>query len=318
METYENARKVLNMAREKLPAESQIWIAAARLEEANGNPGIVEKILAKGLKSLRAHQVAIDREAWLKLAENAEKSASIATCQALCRISLPLNLEEDDKRTQWMEDAESFEARQCFECARATYSYALSVFPGKKSIWIKAANLERHHGTPEALDALLMKAVGYCPTAEVLWLMAAKEKWNSGDIQTARDILERAFANNKDSEDIWLAAVKLESSNNEPERAARLLQIARTNVSTRKIWKRSIVLAKQLGNPDPHSNLNHDHTPTATATLLSLTLTVGNEEEEASLLKEALQKFPDYHRLWILQGQSNQSRGDDTWMDSKP
>ena len=68
------------MAREKLPAESQIWIAAARLEEANGNPGIVEKILSKGLKSLRAHQVAIDREAWLKLAENAETLSLRGTC----------------------------------------------------------------------------------------------------------------------------------------------------------------------------------------------------------------------------------------------
>merc|ERR1719201_1834854 len=146
--------------------------------------------------------------------------------------------------------------------------------PAKKSVWIKAANLERHHGTHEALDQLLQKAVGYCPTAELLWLMAAKEKWNRGDVKTARQILERAFAANQDSEEIWLAAVKLESSNNEPERARLLLQNARQNVSTRRIWKKSIVLARQLGN---------------------------TEEEE--LLTEALQKFPDYHKLWILKGQ---------------
>jgi len=275
LETYENARKVLNMAREKLPAESQIWISAAKLEEANGNGAMVEKILQKGLKSLRAHQVNIDREAWLKEAEKAERAGSIATCQALVRLALPIGVEEDDRKTQWMEDAESFEARQCYESARAVYGYALSVFPGKKSVWIKAANLERHHGSHEALDGLLQKAVGYCPTAEILWLMAAKEKWNRGDVPMARQILERAFAANQDSEEIWLAAVKLESSNNEPERARMLLENARKNVSTRRIWKKSIVLAKQLGNA----------------------------EEEAELLKESLLKFPDYHKLWILQGQ---------------
>jgi len=275
LETYENARKVLNMAREKLPAESQIWISAAKLEEANGNGAMVEKILQKGLKSLRAHQVNIDREAWLKEAEKAERAGSIATCQALVRLALPIGFEEDDRKTQWMEDAESFEARQCYESARAVYGYALSVFPGKKSVWIKAANLERHHGSHEALDGLLQKAVGYCPTAEILWLMAAKEKWNRGDVPMARQILERAFAANQDSEEIWLAAVKLESSNNEPERARMLLENARKNVSTRRIWKKSIVLAKQLGNA----------------------------EEEAELLKESLLKFPDYHKLWILQGQ---------------
>lgn len=66
------------------------------------------------------------------------------------------------------------------ETARAIYAHALSVFPGKKSIWRRAAQLEKAAGTAEALDALLRKAVTYCPQAEVLWLMAAKEKWLSG------------------------------------------------------------------------------------------------------------------------------------------
>lgn len=97
----------------------------------------------------------------------------------------------------------------------------------------------------------------------------------------ARQILERAFAANQDSEEIWLAAVKLESSNNEPERARLLLQNARKNVSTRRIWKKSIVLARQLQN----------------------------DEEEEELLTEALQKFNDYHKLWILKGQLEEKKG---------
>lgn len=49
------------------------------------------------------------------------------------------------------------------ETARAIYSHALQVFPGKKSVWINAAKLEKEHGTPETLDAMLKKAVSYCP-----------------------------------------------------------------------------------------------------------------------------------------------------------
>lgn len=97
----------------------------------------------------------------------------------------------------------------------------------------------------------------------------------------ARQILERAFQSNQDSEEIWLAAVKLEAQNLEPERASLLLKNAREHVSTERIWKKSIKLANQLGKP----------------------------EEEAELLKEALQKFPDYHKLWILKGTFEQRKG---------
>ena len=35
LESYENARKILNEARRALPSEMAIWIHAAKLEEAN-------------------------------------------------------------------------------------------------------------------------------------------------------------------------------------------------------------------------------------------------------------------------------------------
>ena len=34
-----------------------------------------------------------------------------------------------------------------YECARAIYAHALTVFPSKKSIWLKAAYFEKNHGT---------------------------------------------------------------------------------------------------------------------------------------------------------------------------
>ena len=48
LESYENARQVLNKARESVPTDRQIWITAAQLEEANGNIQMVEKIIERG------------------------------------------------------------------------------------------------------------------------------------------------------------------------------------------------------------------------------------------------------------------------------
>ena len=39
LETYENARKILNLAREANPTEFTIYIAAAKLEEAQATEG---------------------------------------------------------------------------------------------------------------------------------------------------------------------------------------------------------------------------------------------------------------------------------------
>ena len=49
LETYENARKVLNKARENIPTDRQIWITAAKLEEAHGNTHMVDKIIERGI-----------------------------------------------------------------------------------------------------------------------------------------------------------------------------------------------------------------------------------------------------------------------------
>ena len=38
-------------------------------------------------------------------------------------------------------------AHGAYECARAVYAYALTVFPSKKSIWLRAAHFEKSHGT---------------------------------------------------------------------------------------------------------------------------------------------------------------------------
>ncbi|XP_070209587.1 pre-mRNA-processing factor 6-like [Littorina saxatilis] len=282
LENYENARKVLNKARENIPTDRQIWVTAAKLEEAHGNITMVEKIIDRALSSLRANMVEINREHWIKDAEDCERSASLLTCQAIVRAVISVGVEEEDKKHTWMEDAEACAVHGAYECARAVYAYALSVFPSKKSIWLRAAHFEKNHGTRESLEALLQRAVAHCPKAEVLWLMGAKSKWLAGDVPAARSILALAFQANPNSEEIWLAAVKLESENNEFERARRLLSKARSSAPTARVFMKSVKLEWCLGEVD----------------------------NALRLLDEAVKHYPDFPKLWMMCGQIHEQHGD--------
>ena len=123
---------MLNKAREKIPTEPQIWITASKLEEANGNVDLVDRIIEKAIKSLTLHQVDLDREQWLNEAEAAEKAGAPRTAQAILRETLAIGVEEEDRKRIWIEDAESFVSRACPECARAVYAEALKVLPTNK------------------------------------------------------------------------------------------------------------------------------------------------------------------------------------------
>eukprot|EP01101_Sappina_pedata_P013082 TRINITY_DN9386_c0_g1_i1.p1 TRINITY_DN9386_c0_g1~~TRINITY_DN9386_c0_g1_i1.p1 ORF type:complete len:959 (+),score=296.49 TRINITY_DN9386_c0_g1_i1:363-2879(+) len=276
LETYENAKKVLNKAREMLPTEISIWISATKLEEAHGaQADLLAKIINRAVKSLSSHQVVITRDHWLKEAENCEMCGSLGTCTAIVKETISLGLDDEDKKSTWMEDSESCISRSLFHTARSILNYATTCVPSKKSLWIALARLEKMHGTKEELETVLRNSVKSCPGAEILWLMYAKEAWTNDRLTDARNILKEAFVYNANSEKIWLAAVKLESSNNEYDRARLLLNKAREHSGTERIWRKSAVLERQLEDFDA----------------------------ERKLLVEALEKFPRSPKLWRLRAQ---------------
>ena len=85
------------------------------------------------------------------------------TSVAIVKAVVAIGVEEEDRKRTWMADAEEAMKRGSVETARAIYAHALSLFPGKKSIWRRAAQLEKAHGDRDSLEALLKKAVTYCP-----------------------------------------------------------------------------------------------------------------------------------------------------------
>ncbi|KAJ3023170.1 Pre-mRNA-processing factor 6 [Thoreauomyces humboldtii] len=282
LEKYDIAKKVLNKARLANPTNHDVWISAAKLEETNDNDKGVDMIIRRAVDSLQKKGSTLNRDQWIVEAEKAEKEGYVATCQALIRETVGMGVEEEDRKSTWMEDAESCISHGSPATARAIYAYALNEFPQKKSIWRRAAFLEKSHGTRESLEEILQRAVRYCPQAEVLWLMGAKEKWLAGDIAAAKGILEAAFAANSNSEQIWLAAIKLEVETGEHARARLLLTSAREKANTQRVWMKSAVLERQLGDP----------------------------KAALKLLSDGLVKFPDFAKLWMIKGQIETEQGD--------
>lgn len=150
---------MLNKARKAVPTSHEIWIAAGRLLEQEAYTPeksedqrkkeleVVDKTIETGVAQLKKHQVLLTREQWLKEAEKCESDGSPRTCEAIVKATVAMEIEEEDRLDTWVGDAESAESRGMVGTARAILAYALRVFPDRKSLWRKAADLERTHGT---------------------------------------------------------------------------------------------------------------------------------------------------------------------------
>eukprot|EP01130_Rhizamoeba_saxonica_P005259 TRINITY_DN210_c0_g1_i2.p1 TRINITY_DN210_c0_g1~~TRINITY_DN210_c0_g1_i2.p1 ORF type:complete len:911 (-),score=270.15 TRINITY_DN210_c0_g1_i2:21-2753(-) len=274
IETGENAKRVLNDARKALPTERMIWIAAAQLKEANGEEGI-QMVINRGIRTLIAHGVEIRRDVWLTQAEHCEKLGSIKTCQAIIMETIGHELEDEDKLSTWIEEAEECIARKSFCTARAIYAHASTVFPYEEDLWLLMGDLERRHGTREDLMNVLSTSVTHCQHSYTLWMMYAKETWKSGMLDDARKILFQAFSHNSNNERIWLAAVKLEKENNEYEKARDILEKARDSAGTQNVWMKSALIEREMGN----------------------------REGEKRLLTQAIRQYPKFHKFHIMLGQ---------------
>ncbi|ORY32595.1 PRP1 splicing factor, N-terminal-domain-containing protein [Naematelia encephala] len=299
LETPENARKVLNSARARIPTSHEIYIAAGRLAEqspsAVGDVKFeddaarrqalapqVDKLMAGAVARLTKAQAILPREQWLQEAERCETEGSPLTAQAIVKATIHLEVEEEDRRTVWLEDADRAEKGGFYEVARACFVVLLETFPKSPSVWRTAAEFEKKHGTPEAVQEILAKGVEHCPHAEVLWLMAAKELWVGGNVKGAQEVLARAFQQNEDSESIFLAAAKIAVETGETEAAQQILQKARAQADTDRIWMKSAVLERQLGKLD----------------------------EALVTLEQAIAKYPHFDKLHMIRGQIYSDRNE--------
>jgi len=290
LESPENAQAVLNKARKANPTSYEIWIAAARLQEQMGQVNKIN-VMNRAVKALVKENAMLKREEWIVQAEKCEEEGAVLTCGAIIRETLGWSLDEDDDRKEiFKDDAKASIARGRYETARAIYAYALRIFPTSRALWLAAADLERSHGSKDALWRLLEKAVEACPQSEVLWLQLAREKWHAGEKDDARRVLGNAFNQNPGNEEIWLAAVKLEADDQQVDKARELLKAAREEAPTERVWYKSAAYERQLGNIDIALDL----------VLQGLTSTPVNGKET---------RFPRCAKLWMMKGQIYDDKG---------
>ena len=272
----EEAKSVLNKARRTVPTSHEVWIAAARLLEQLGEPEErIDKTVATAVASLRRAGAVLSRDQWLQQAEQAEREGSALTCAAIVKATLHLDIDEEDRRRVWVEDAQGCLEKHCIETARAIYACALHEFPDAVSVWREAAQLEKLHGSRESLEALLERAVSSVPRAEPLWLLYADERRAAQDVRGAREVLIRAFDANLGSESISLAAASLEAETGERHAAAMLLERARQEVGSVRVWLKSATFERNDGHP----------------------------ERALELVRQALERFPRAEKLRLMHGQ---------------
>ena len=73
LESYDNAKLILNRARQSLPLEHSIWIHAAMLEESEGKGSqSVETVISRAIKILIKNGQSIKRDNWLDAAMDCE------------------------------------------------------------------------------------------------------------------------------------------------------------------------------------------------------------------------------------------------------
>lgn len=275
LESVDNARRVLNKARQACPSSHEIWIAASKLEESNKQDktiNMINTLIHRCIASLEAKGASLSREHWIREAENSERDGYILTCRAIIDICIGMNIEEQDRLSTWLEDAETRIINKCIETARAIYNHAIEEYSKDDDLWETVAFFEREHGTRERLSNLLERAIINVPISQTLWLMFAKEKWLSGDVNAAREIINAALNVHSNSEQVWLAAIKLEQETGEFKRAEELLNKARIQVNTGTIWIKSALLFKQIGDI----------------------------ERCITTLQEGLNRFPQFEELWIM------------------
>lgn len=229
LEDHEGARKVINRARLANPKNAEIWLAAARLEEAYENVGLVDKIVQRAYDDLQ-----LEPQQWLELAIQCESTGDVHTAKSIVKIACSSS---DDVMVKVAEDSSAFTVAKAL----------LESVEKDPSVWLHMVRLEKKSGGD--IESTLSDAVSAHPESEELWLAYLHHKLDQKEYQAANEILNRAYEAIPTSEVIWLAAVKLYRSQGNTEEAQKLLALALEKIGhlSEQIW---LLSARYASSPE--------------------------------------------------------------------
>lgn len=247
----EEAQQILNAARKAMPTSWLIWIHACRLQEELGKIGTCDKIMERAVKALIKENAMPSREEWISQAEMCDDQGDVVTAGAIVKATIGWKLDEDDdRRDTWLDDAKACTTRGHYATARAILAYTVEAFPYSTTVWHASLDLEKNHGTTEALLQVAERAVEACPKSESLWLYYVRELWQAGDADAARNVLAQSFEKVDNNENLYVRAVEFEVDAGQFDQARRFMRIARDTSPTDRIYFKSAVLERLVGTPE--------------------------------------------------------------------
>lgn len=269
LESHENARKVLNKARQHNPLSVAIWMAAARLEEAHGNEGgIVEKIVHRAVAELQQRGSEINRAGWIQTAYDCEGSGDVACAQAIVSAVAQMGYEKEETAALlalFVADAQTALNSKHPIVGKAFLKLAIVQSPHDENVWLQHVSVDPSRDNFEA-------ALKSCPESIQIWRMYA-EQMNS------EQIFQLALNTNPNSEALWLAWIRYAKSNS-LQRHQELLQQACAALGSEKMWKKLVSLEAHLGHFD----------------------------KAKSHCRQALAIFPTSTPLWLAMGRLDSSQ----------
>ena len=281
----EASMQVLNKARSLIPTSHEIWCAAIKLTEAIGRAP--DKVAKAAIKSLAQNSAMLKREEWIAEAEKCEAENAPRSAAAIIQETLAYGLDPDDEDLKkiFLDDADASLSRGKYVTARAIFAYLLRLFPTSKSAWKKSLEFEKVHGSQEDYWRLLEKSCEACPDAEEFWIMHSRAKWDAGEKVEARKVLGRSFQQLSSSENVFLSAIELEVKDGATSEANQLLQTARQEAGTSRIWYISVDFARKYDTSPTNGHTNN------------------RNETALDLVNQGLQLYPSEPRLHMQKGQ---------------
>jgi pre-mRNA-processing factor 6 len=143
-------------------------------------------------------------------------------------------------------------ARGSLECARAIYAHALATFPTKKSLWLRAAELEKRHASDGSLpSALPLAAVDTDSNNNTDNASNNNNNNNNNDDDdekkrsTLDRLLETAVSHCPHAEVLWLMWAKDRAVRDDIDGARQVLQKAfAQNPNSEHIWLAAVKLER--------------------------------------------------------------------------
>ena len=249
----ETARAILAHALALFPGDVDLWMQAARLEQAHGSEGSLDALLARAVA-----QCPTAEELWLMGAKEKWLRGNLAAARDILGKAFAANPDSED--IQLAAFKLEFSSGE-FERSRILLRRAREG-AGSERVWHKAAQVERQLGDTAAELEVLRAGLAKFPTCWKMWLMQGQREEALADtaaaagdataaaarIAEARATYTGALQRCPQCVPLWLGFAALEERQGALGRARALLEQGRTRCpGAARLWLAAVHAERRAG-----------------------------------------------------------------------